>query len=51
MKKKNKPFNAVYKYINTPDAEERIFRAMSILLPEEDIFYPSLVKIKDNDLQ
>lgn len=34
---KKKPFKVVFEYSNAPDAEERLFRAMSILLPEEDI--------------
>ena len=35
--KKNNNFEIIVESINTPDAEERIIRALSILVSEEDI--------------
>lgn len=36
--KKDKPFKIVYKYVDTPDADERVFKAFSLLFNEDDIF-------------
>ncbi len=37
FKNKKKPFKIIFEPSNAPDAEERFFKAMSILLPEKDI--------------
>lgn len=38
LKRKGKPFKIVYEYVDTPDAEERISKALSLLVNEDDIF-------------
>ena len=44
--KKKKPLEVIVEYSNAPDAEERWFRAMSILLPEKDILVALLEEDK-----
>jgi len=33
---KDKPFKVIYEYVNTPDAGERFFNALDILINKED---------------
>ena len=43
--KKNKKFKVKLIFSDAPDAEERLHRALDILLPEEEIF--GYIKSKD----